>query len=113
MSQTDNLLLEKKIDYIYNELKAQKRRRYFSLFLKFILVGLIIFAYFIIFPKLDKDKVMSTFSENIIKIVKPITQSLVNDLVNNENINNTQNNSTEILLKKFKDNPDLLNNLLK
>jgi len=99
-----SLSFEEKIDYIYKELKAQKRGRLFKLFIKIAIIGLIV----TLLNSVDKDKIMGAATKLIWDIAKPITQDLIKDIMQ-DNISPT--NVQNSLLEEIKNNPDLLNKL--
>ena len=75
---------EEKIDYIFKELKFQKKSRYFKWFFKIMMLLVLIYGYFYIIPKLDKDKFFGVISDNMVDFVRPITENLVNDMLERE-----------------------------
>lgn len=78
----DYLSMEEKIDYIYKELKAQKRARIFWLIFKLVIFLLILYFYFFIFPNLDFSNYMWEFSNFMADIVWPIVEKVANDTSN-------------------------------
>lgn len=97
-----DLSFEEKIDYIYKELKAQKRWRLFKLFLKLAIIWLII----TLLNSADKQQIIDSTTKFIWDIAKPITESIVKDM-----INGGSKDVTNWLIDQLKDNPDLLNKL--
>ncbi|MFK7780051.1 MAG: hypothetical protein QM490_02790 [Candidatus Gracilibacteria bacterium] len=93
---------EEKIDYIFKELKKQKTIRTSKAFLKIILIFLLIYGYFTYIHGLDKEELMANFSSYIQKIVQPITENIVNDMVekNNIDVNNISPEMIEEIIKK-------------
>ena len=73
--------IEEKIDFVFKELKYQKKARLSKLIFRLIFIALIIFVYFSIIQWLDKDKLIEKFSSQIFEIITPITQDLVKNLV--------------------------------
>ena len=73
--------IEEKIDFVFKELKYQKKARLSKLIFRLIFIALIIFVYFSIIQWLDKDKLIEKFSSQIAEIITPITQDLVKNLV--------------------------------
>lgn len=96
---------EEKIDYIYRELKAQKRWRLFKLFIKLAIIWLII----TLLNSADKNQIIDSTTKFIWDIVKPITKDIVNDMINSDSMN--PQNITKSLTDEFKKNPDLFNKL--
>lgn len=92
---TNYLTQEEKIDYIFKELKSQKKTRFFKIFFRiFIFLGIIIF-YFYILPNLDKEKIMWTISDYVIDISKPMVEELVKETA-------TSNLDMDSLIKELK-----------
>ena len=75
---------EEKIDYIFKELKSQKKSRYFKSFFKIIILFILAYGYFYIIPTLDKDKILGVVSDNMLDFIRPITENLVNDMIEKE-----------------------------
>ncbi len=99
---------EEKIDYIFNELKSQKRSRIFKTLFKITIFWFIIFLYFNFVNWLDKQVVIDNISWIISDITKPIAQNIVNDMI--WDTTNTQNLEKSIS-DQIKNNPDLLKQL--
>ena len=101
---------EEKIDYIYKELKWQKRSRFLNFTFKLFVIWILIFWAMNIAKWLESDQVINKISSTIWSIVKPIVTELVKDLweapINPENIPNS-------LIDQIKENPELLDNLKK
>ena len=79
------LTIEEKIDYIYEELRVQKRTRNLKIILKIVIIWFIIFIYMTYFHPIDKEKLISEFSWTLSEYVNPLTQELLKnvDLKNN------------------------------
>jgi len=108
---SDYLTADEKIDYIYKELKSQKRSRFFKIILKFIILWLIFYFYSTILINLNKDELITELSKNISKIVTPIAQDITKGILEN-NTTNT-NNINNSLIEEIKNNPELLKKLWK
>ena len=105
---------EDKIDYIFNELKTQKRWRKYKLIFKVLIILWIIFMYFNFVQWLNKQELTNNISQMISDLIKPISQNIANDLMNDVMNNNWINNTQDIskwLINELKKNSDLLNNL--
>ena len=100
---------EEKIDYIFKELKAQKRWKYFKWFFNIFLILGMIHVYYNIIPNLDKDKIIRAFSDNMIEFIRPITEDLVNDMIEREA--EKAKESLETIPDSIKSNADLLKNV--
>ena len=103
-----NYTLEEKIDFIFKELKYQKKTRLYKLIIKLIFIGSIIIIYFSFIQWLDKDKLIKDFSSQIAEIVTPITKNIVSEMVND----NTPNvkNIWQWLIDDIKNNPNIFDN---
>ena len=103
-----NYKLEEKIDFIFKELKYQKKTRLYKLIIKLIFIGSIIIIYFSFIQWLDKDKLIKDFSSQIAEIVTPITKNIVSEMVND----NTPNvkNIWQWLIDDIKNNPNIFDN---
>lgn len=101
---------EEKIDYIFRELKAQKRTRILKVLLRISILWFMIFLYFEYIHSIDKEIIINNVSEIIWDIVKPIAENMVNDMLNNTNSIGTQN-LQESLLEEIKNNPNIINNI--
>ena len=99
---------EEKIDYIFNEMKAQKRARIFKTFFKVTIFWFIVFLYFNFVHWLEKQKVIDNISSVISDITKPIAQGIVNDMI--WDTTNTKDLEKSIS-DQIKSNPDLLKQL--
>jgi uncharacterized membrane protein (DUF485 family) len=107
----DYLTTDEKIDYIFNELHAQKRNRILKILFKLILIWLIIYFYFTILINLNKDEIISEISKNVSKIVVPIAKDITNDILKDTNNQTNTNDITNSLIEQINNNPDLINNL--
>lgn len=99
---------EEKIDYIFKELKAQKRDRIFKTLFKVTILIFIIFLYFNFIHWIEKQKIIDNFSSIISDITKPIAQNIVNDMIWETTDSKTLENS---ITEQIKNNPELLNQL--
>ena len=102
------LTTDEKIDYIYKEMKAHKRARLFSLFAKLVFVWILIMVYVKFIHWIDQEVIIQNLTQVVSDIAKPITESLVNDMLNDSNVWNVDDIS-QWLMDKLKENPDLLN----
>ena len=100
-----NISFEEKIDYIYKELKAQKRSRLFKLILKLAIIWLII----TLLNSVNKEQIIDQAVEYLWNIVKPITKDIVNDMIKN----NDTKSISDSLINELKNNTDLINNFKK
>ncbi|MCD5385034.1 hypothetical protein LRZ95_00015 [Candidatus Gracilibacteria bacterium] len=86
MAQTE-LSFEEKIDYIYKELKQQKRARILNFFFKLSILALLIFGIINIGKGLENKVIIDKVSNIIGEIIKPI----VTDLTKNQELNDIVN----------------------
>ncbi len=86
MAQTE-LSFEEKIDYIYKELKQQKRARILNFFFKLSILALLIFWIINIGKWLENKVIIDKVSNIIWEIIKPI----VTDLTKNQELNDIVN----------------------
>ena len=105
-----NITLEEKVEYIYKELKRQKKTRHINFVLKIIIIIIFIFWIISINNWLTSETITSKISSTLWTIAKPIINDLVeemstwtteseenipnkiNESIGSELINNTQNN---------------------
>lgn len=93
-----DLSFEEKIDYIYKELRWQKRTRFLNFIFKISIVSLLIFWAFNINKWFENETVIKKISSTLWTLVKPIVNDLVKDInstdtiKDNELINNSENN---------------------
>jgi len=83
---------DQKIDYIFKEIKAQKRTRYFNLLLKLTVIWFIIFLYFTYAYWVEKEELRKQIVNVIWEMVKPLVKDLATDMI--------KNNTQEIINKK-------------
>ena len=100
---------EDKIDYIFKELKSQKRARILKTIFRLVVIWFIIYIYVNFIHWLNQEEIMKTITSTISDIAKPITQDLVNDMINNNTKSIDTWNLQNSLLDQLKNNPDLLN----
>jgi len=74
-----DLSFEEKVDYIYRELRWQKRTRFLNFIFKLSLVAILIFWAVNISKWLENDAVISKISSTLWTIVKPIVNDLINE----------------------------------
>lgn len=88
---TKNLDIEtiKKIDYIYDYIKLQKRLSYFKFMIKLILIWAIYYFLFFYYPTINSDikaqisnNINSTLTKKLNENIKPILSDFVIDLNN-------------------------------
>lgn len=72
---------EEKIDFIFNELKAQKRNRIFKIIFKLIIIWFIVYWYFIVKDMIENKNFVWEATNMIWEIVTPITESIVDNMV--------------------------------
>ncbi len=82
-----DLSFEEKVDYIYKELKWQKRTRFLNFVFKISILAILIFWVLNINKWLENKAVMDKISSIVWDIIKPI----VTDLINNVDINTDKN----------------------
>ncbi|MDD2870731.1 MAG: hypothetical protein PHS49_01975 [Candidatus Gracilibacteria bacterium] len=75
------LSTDEKIDYIYNEIRAQKRARYFKLFFNLTIFGFMIFLYFTYINGMTKEEVTKIAGNKLGEIVAPIVKNMVDDII--------------------------------
>lgn len=110
---TNYLSTEEKIDYIYKELKSQKRSRVFGLILKlFVVLGVVYFFVYIL-PQLDTDWIINQAINIITDLVRPITENLLKSLMDTNAWSTWDQSSLNNILEQIKNHPELLNNLNK
>ena len=73
------LSFEEKIDYIYKELRWQKRTRFLNFAFKLSLLIILLIWAFNINKWLENDAVLSKISSSIWTIVKPIVNELIKE----------------------------------
>jgi|SaaInlStandDraft_6_1057023.scaffolds.fasta_scaffold02769_1 predicted PurR-regulated permease PerM len=100
---------DEKIDYIYKEMKAHKRARIFSLLTRLMFIWVLIFLYFTFIYWIDQEVIIEQLTQVVSDIAKPITENLVNDMLNQDSTW-TVDDISQWLMDKLKDNPDLLDN---
>jgi len=93
---------EEKIDYIFKELKSQKRWRIWKITFKLLIILFWIYIYMNFIQWINKDKIIKDFSNTIWEIVAPIAENIVNNMIKEQNID-TNNISPEMIeqLKKL------------
>ena len=85
MADKPELSFEEKIDYIYKELKKQKRARILNFFFKISILALFIFWVVNISKWLENKVIIDKVSNIIGEIIKPI----VTDLAKNQELTET------------------------
>lgn len=75
------LSTDEKIDYIYNEIRAQKRARYFKLFFNLTIFWFMIFLYFTYINWMTKEEVTKIAWNKLWEIVAPIVKNMVDDII--------------------------------
>ena len=88
-----DISFEEKVDYIYKELKSQKRARFFSFAFKLSILAILVFWIININKVLENKTVISQISTTVWNIIKPI----VKDLIQNENTLNMESIKKELL----------------
>lgn len=78
---------EDKLDFVYNELKAQKRNRIFNMCLKITVFGFFIFLYFTYIHWMSKQELTREASKILWEMIKPIAKDLATDIVKNSEQN--------------------------
>jgi len=100
---------DEKIDYIYKEMKAHKRARIFSLLTRLMFIWVLIYLYFTFIYWIDQEVIIEKLTQVVSDIAKPITENLVNDMLN-QDTSWSVDDISQWLMDKLKDNPDLLDN---
>lgn len=77
---------DQKIDYIYNEIKAQKRARYFKLFFRIAIFWFIIFLYITYIYWMTKQEITKVAWQKLWEIVAPIVEEMVNNIINTKGL---------------------------
>ena len=72
---------EEKLDFIYNELKQQKRLRYFKLIIKLLIVWYLIYLISNFSDILVSKNLTEEISKSIWDIAKPIAEEISKDLI--------------------------------
>ena len=84
-----DLSFEEKVDYIYKELKSQKRSRFLNFFFKISILIILAYWAFNITKWLTNEAIIAKISSNLWTIVKPI----VHDLIKETSLSGTTNNN--------------------
>ncbi len=80
---------DEKIEFIFKELRAQKRTRILNLFLKISIFWFIIFLYMTYIHWVSKEELIKDISIIFWELIKPIVNDLANEMIkNNEQIIN-------------------------
>lgn len=79
--------VEEKIDYVFRELKSQKRSRISKQILVLLFIWTLIFWYYTFIDWADKDEIIEKVSLEISKIITPITQNIIDWMVDENNPN--------------------------
>lgn len=95
---------EEKVDYIYKELRWQKRTRFLNFVFKLAIITLLIFWILNISKWLENKSVISKISSTLWIIVKPIVNDLIKNWVDQWKI--IENNNSGTL-----ETPKITNNL--
>ncbi len=74
-----DLSFEEKVDYIYKELKSQKRTRFLNFFFKVSILAILIFWAINVTKWLENDTFISNVSNWIGTIIKPIVNELIKE----------------------------------
>jgi len=98
------LSLEEKVDYIYKELKWQKRSRFLNFAFKISIIAILIFGALNISKWFTNDIVIEKISSTLWTIVKPIVYNLVKDMQSNNEIDKNIENKNGV--KKIIKNPN-------
>lgn len=102
------ITFEEKIDYIYNDLRAQKRAKIF----RFLLIFWAIWWVIVFFNWTERQDIIDASTKVLWNIVKPITQRVIDDMVTDmgkENWINTEN-IQNWLMHEVEKNPTILDN---
>ena len=98
------ITFEEKIDYIYWNLRAQKRAK----ILRFLIILSAIWWLIVISNWTDKQDVIDSATKVLSNIVQPITQRVIDDMVNSNTINTQW--LQEWLMHKIEQDPTILDN---
>jgi hypothetical protein len=75
---------DQKIEYIYNEIKAQKRARYFKVFFRTTVFWFLLFLYFTYINWMNKQEITKIAWDKLWEIIAPIAENMVNNIINKE-----------------------------
>ena len=92
----EELTLEKKIDYIYKDIKNKKRTKIIKIILIIFIIFFAFYSYKKIIPNLNKEAIIKDLSSRIAEIVWPIVQNLVKDTMKNINLNDINMKGVDI-----------------
>lgn len=74
---------EDKLEFIYKELKTQKRSRMFNMCLKITMLGFIIFLYITYIHWMSKEELTKEASKILWEIVRPIAEDMAKNIIQN------------------------------
>lgn len=74
---------EDKLEFIYKELKAQKRSRMFNMCLKITMLWFIIFLYITYIHWMSKEELTKEASKILWEIVRPIAEDMAKNIIQN------------------------------
>lgn len=77
---------EDKLDFVYRELKAQKRTRIFNLCLKITMLWFVIFLYFTYIHWMTKEEITKEASKILWEMIRPIATDMATDIINNNGL---------------------------
>lgn len=80
-------MAEDKLDFIYRELKAQKRNRIFNLCLKLTVFWFTIFLYITYIHWMNKQELTKEVSKILWEMIRPVAKDMATDILNNSWIN--------------------------
>lgn len=89
---------EEKIDYIYKEIRKQKRVKYVSLGIKIFFVLFLVYTYYKIIPSFDTSKYKDNITDKFSEIIQPITEKVVNSMIDEKT------DSSSEAVKKYLEN---------
>ncbi len=88
-----NYTQEEKIDYIFKELKSQKRGRIFKWLFRIIILFLLFFAYKNFIEWLNREELIENAASGIWEIVQPITENILKNIMDWQKIDTWNINS--------------------
>lgn len=100
---------EEKLDYIFEELKFQKKARIWKMVIKIVFLLALIFLYFNYLHWISKEELNKNISTFLSNLVEPIAKNLVNDMIEQQNSQSSEIPQDEI--EKIIKNQKIINNI--
>jgi len=101
---SDTSSFEEKVDYIYKELKSQKKARYLNFLFKFFIIIILIYWVMNINKWLQNKTISNKISTTIWTIIKPIVSDLIKNMDLNTIYQENKNKNTIIKPKAINNN---------